>query len=279
MDPLVRNNVTVSGNNGADDTLVFVCGLGTDQSVWNKIVPAFQDSHRIVLFDHVGAIPQNRDLFLAHQSRYLNISGYARDLLEVCEALQLPRSTVLVGHSLGALASMVASVQKPEQFSGLVLLGASPRYVDCDGYRGGFAKADVDAVYDALMNDYDVWTRHFSALAMGNPNRPELAIKFSETMRHTPKEMMLTMLCSALQTDQRDKLSQIVQPTLVIQSADDIFVPLHVAEYLRDHIGNCELRVIAASGHLPHVSAPEAVTAALKSFLERRIHRVGVVAA
>ncbi|MBI1396987.1 MAG: alpha/beta fold hydrolase [Betaproteobacteria bacterium] len=215
-DPLVRNNVTVAGNPDARSTIVFVCGLGTDQSVWNRIIPSFRDDYRVVTFDNVGAIPANRSTFLTHKYRYLNITGYAQDLVEVCDALKLRSHTVLVGHSLGALASLVACVQRPQLFSRLALIGASPRYVNSGDYRGGFTKTDVDMVYEALMNDYESWARHFAGLAMANPHRPELAMRFAETLKDTPKDMMLTMLCSALQTDQRDKLPGIIQPTLVI---------------------------------------------------------------
>lgn len=41
-----------------------------------------------------------------------------------------------------------------------------------------------------------------------------------------------------------------------------------VAEYLRDHIPRSELRVVDTSGHLPHVTVPEAVTAAVQLFLQ-----------
>jgi sigma-B regulation protein RsbQ len=56
-------------------------------------------------------------------------------------------------------------------------------------------------------------------------------------------------------------------PTLIIQSRNDYFVPIDVAEYIHTHIPNSELTVINAHGHLPHVSAPEEVIAAINRFI------------
>ncbi|MDE2440829.1 MAG: alpha/beta hydrolase, partial [Betaproteobacteria bacterium] len=101
--PLTRNNVTVTGNRGARKTIVFVNGLGTDQSYWNRVTPAFANDYRLVLFDNVGAIEANQEYFRENQFRYLNVNGYATDLLEICSTLDLNGDTVLVGHSLGAM--------------------------------------------------------------------------------------------------------------------------------------------------------------------------------
>lgn len=45
--PLVRNNVTQTGNPDAARTLVFVHGFGTDQTVWSEVLRAFQDDYRV----------------------------------------------------------------------------------------------------------------------------------------------------------------------------------------------------------------------------------------
>ena len=35
--------------------MVFAHGFGCDQNMWRFVAPAFEDDHRVVLFDHVGA--------------------------------------------------------------------------------------------------------------------------------------------------------------------------------------------------------------------------------
>ncbi len=55
-------------------------------------------------------------------NRYQTLDGYAQDVLDVCEALDL-KETVFVGHSVGALIGMLASIRRPELFSHLVMVG------------------------------------------------------------------------------------------------------------------------------------------------------------
>jgi sigma-B regulation protein RsbQ len=54
VDVLTRNAVTLAGRPDGRP-LVFAHGFGCDQGMWRFVAPAFADTHRIVLFDHVGA--------------------------------------------------------------------------------------------------------------------------------------------------------------------------------------------------------------------------------
>ena len=264
---LVRNNVKRSGNQLTERTIVFVHGLGTDQNSWQKVEQGFNADFNVVLLDNVGAIASNRSDFLSHQVKYLNIQGYVDDLLEICSALNLSNSVTLVGHSLGAMVCLIATVRKPELFDKLVLIGASPCYKNLGDYHGGMNHEDIDSIYDALNNDYSAWAKNFSDMAMENLDRPQLATAFLNSLLSIPQEMMLTVLCSILQGVHRADVSLVSTPTLLIQSEHDFFVPLSVAEYLHSTIKNSRLNVIQSSGHLPQVSAPAKVIEAMLQFI------------
>lgn len=267
-DILTRNNVTITGKPDAAGTVLFVNGLGYDQQFWRHLTPAFADKYRLVLFDHVGAIAGNQAYFREHQCHYLNVSGYADDLLEICSALNLGTNTLLIGHSMGAMAGLLAAIQRPRQFNRLVLIGASPRYANADGYHGGFSKEDIAATYAALNRNYGEWSKQLAAATMSNnPAHLSLTDAFAQSLARVPQEIMLMVLCSILQTDHRADLARVSVPTLLIQSSEDFFVPLSVAELIRTSIPDCHLTVIPAKGHLPHVSAPDEVAAAIHQFL------------
>ncbi|SDH21005.1 alpha/beta fold hydrolase [Propionivibrio dicarboxylicus] len=266
-DPLARGNVTVFGNLMAKKSMIFVNGLGYDQSFWNLVAASFADNYRLVTFDNVGSVQSNQAIFRQNQLRYLTVNGYATDLLEICAALNLKEEIIVVGHSLGALAGMLASIQKPSIFSKLVMLGASPRYTDTEDYRGGFSNDDINATYSALSNNYHAWSRQLAAVAMATPDSPALVDCFAETLMRIPQEMMLTVLCSVLQTDQRNNLAKVSVPTLIIQSRNDYFVPMEVADYLHTHIPASKLTVINAQGHFSHLSAPQEVISAIGNFI------------
>lgn len=266
-DCLFRNNVTISGNDQSGQTVCFVHGLGTDQSVWRPVADAFAKDFALVAFDHVGATESNRQYFLDHQSRYLGLNGYVDDFIAICSALAPRAPGILVGHSLGAMVGLLASIKRPALFSKLVLIGASPCYMNKGDYRGGLEIGDVDAIYRAIQDDHAGWARSFASSVMGNPERPQLARHFAATVASIPREMMLTVLCSILQQDHRESLDQVTTPTLIIQSRSDPFVPGSVAEYLHQHIAGSVFAEIEATGHLPHVSAPDAVIKAIRDFV------------
>lgn len=265
MDPLVKNNVTVTGNAQAVRTLVFVHGFGTDQRAWRDVCQALMNDYRIVLLDNVGAGGTPPQAFVQHH--YLDLQRYATDLLDVCAALDL-RQAVLVGHSAGAMMGLLAALREPHRFAKLALVGASPRYLDDDdGYRGGFKPDDLNALYRAITLSLSDWADQFAPAAMGNADRPALAQHFADTIKSIPKERALTVLCAIFQSDHRADVARLTQPTLLVQAQDDIAVPLEVAQYLHAHIPHSQLEVVNASGHLPHISAPQEVLRVLLPFL------------
>lgn len=265
LDPIKRNHVNIIGNPNARRSIIFVHGFGTDQHVWNDVAASFRDDFRIVVFDNVGAGQSDPAAFVQH--RYLQLDAYATDLIEICQALDLGE-TILVGHSLGGMISLLATIRQPDICTKLVLIGASPRYLDDEGYQGGFTKDDLNRLYQAVTLAYSDWAEHFAPLAMGNPDQPGLALDFAASIKCIPADRALTVLCSIFQSDHRADLKQLDKPTLLIQSHDDVAVPLAVAHYLNQHIRGSRLTIVNATGHLPHVSAPHQVAAAIRDFID-----------
>lgn len=262
---LKRHAASITGNPDSARTLVFVHGFGTDQTTWDAVAQAFENDWRIVRFDNAGAGRSEPAAFVA--SRYLNLNGYAADLLAVCAAADV-RDAVLVGHSAGAMMGALAVIREPKRFSKLVMIGASPRYLDAPGYHGGLTDSDLNGIYSAMGSDYAAWAEMFSRNAMGNVDRPHLSQHFAATLRAIVPEHAFTVLCSILQTDYREELPRIGVPTLIVQANADAFVPASVAEYVHDRISGSRLAWIRAEGHFPQVSAPEAVIAAIRDFAD-----------
>ena len=123
FDPLQKNAVTVTGNLNALETLVFIHGFGTDQTVWQHITAAFSENYRLVLLDNVGSGRSIPEAFV--QSQYLNLNAYAADLLDVCSALEFDH-VILVGHSVGGMIAALAAIKQPDLIAKLILIGASP---------------------------------------------------------------------------------------------------------------------------------------------------------
>jgi len=255
--------VTVGGR--ADGRpMVFAHGFGCDQNMWRLVTPAFADDHRLVLFDHVGA--GGSALTAWDPERYATLEGYARDVVEICEELDLT-DAVLVGHSVGASICVLAAAQAPSRIGALVLVGPSPRYIDDPPYRGGFSEADIEELLESLDSNYLGWSGAMAPVIMGNPERPELAAELTNSFCRTDPEIARHFARVTFTADNRDDLGRVDLPTLVLQCRDDAIAPPEVGTYVHRSVPGSTLVVLDATGHCPQLSAPDQVITAIRGFL------------
>ena len=251
-DVLARNGVSVVGDPTAAP-IVFGAGYGTSQNMWRLVAPQFADERRVVRFDHVGS--GESDLSAYDRRKYDSLRGYAADLLEILRTLDL-HDVVFVGHSVSAMIGALAAIEEPERFARLIMVGPSPRYLNDEGYVGGFERADVDALLDALEVSHVNWAAEMAPALMKNPERPELAAELAESMARTNTQVAQHFARVTFLSDLRRNLKNITTPTLILQSSDDLIAPLEVGEYLHEQIAGSELVVLRAAGHYAHLSDP-----------------------
>ncbi|MFC5497595.1 alpha/beta fold hydrolase [Caenimonas terrae] len=264
---LRRNNVVVQGHDRGRPALVFVNGFGCDQGVWRSVAPHFAAEHRIVLFDHVGI--GRSDLSAANAIRYASLQGYADDLLEVCDAAGA-QDAVLVGHSVGAIIGVLAAVRWPAAFRHLVLVAPSPCHLNDGSYLGGFEREDLDTLLEALEANYRHWTHQVAPLIVGNPDRPELAWELESGFNRIDPDVARRFARLCFRSDHRADLPLLSTPTTVLQCTEDNMVPEVVGEYMHESIRGSELIHLRATGHCPHMSAPQEVTDVLARLLGER---------
>jgi sigma-B regulation protein RsbQ len=260
---IVRNNVTVSGRLEGRP-MVFAHGFGCDQHMWRHVAPAFAEDHLIVLFDHVGA--GGSDLAAYDPERYASLDGYADDVVAIAEELNLV-DAVFVGHSVSAMIGVLAADRAPERFGALVLVGPSPRYIDDEGYVGGFTRADIEELLDSLDANYLGWSSAMAPAIVGNPDRPELGEELTASFCRTDPDIAARFARATFLSDNRADLATVRVPTLVLQCSDDVIAPEAVGEYVHAAIPGSRLVHLAATGHCPNLSAPEETIAAIRAFV------------
>ena len=244
--------------------MVFAHGFGCDQGMWRHVAPAFTRDHRVVLFDHVGA--GGSDLTAYSPSRHGRLEGYATDVTEILDALDLPPA-IFVGHSVSAMIGVLAAVDRPERFERLVLLCPSPRYIDDDGYRGGFSQAEIDELLDTMDGNYLGWAVHVAPVIMGAPERPELAAELASSFCRSDPAIARRFARTTFLSDNRTDLDRVRTPSLVLQSRHDTIAPTQVGDYVHRHLRDSELVVLDTTGHCPNLSAPDQVVTALRNYL------------
>ncbi|MET9451755.1 alpha/beta fold hydrolase [Streptomyces cinerochromogenes] len=263
MDIVRRNNITVTGN-PQGRTVVLAHGFGCDQNMWRLTVPALVRDHRVVLFDYVGSGRSDSSAF--SEERYSSLDGYAADVVEVCEALDL-RDAVFVGHSVSAMIGVLAADTAPERIGALVMVAPSPRYIDGDGYRGGFSPEDIDELLESLESNYLGWSAAMAPVIMGNDERPELGEELKNSFCATDPDMARVFARTTFLSDSRDDLKTVRVPTLVLECTQDVIAPREVGAYVHRAVADSTLVTLDATGHCPHLSAPEATNLAITEFL------------
>jgi len=258
-----RNNVSESGDPAARP-IVFAHGFGCSKEMWRDVAPQFESDHRVVLFDAVGA--GRSDLSAYDPVKYDSLHGYADDVLEIFETLDLD-DAVYVGHSVAAMVGVLAAAQDTSRFGALILVGPSPRYIADDEYAGGFEHADIEGLLDALDANYLGWSETMAPLIVGNADRPELGDRLTESFCSVDPEIARQFARVTFLSDNRRDLAAVATPTLVLQCSDDVIAPTPVGRYVHEQIAGSRFVQLSATGHCPNLSAPDELVEQIRAFL------------
>ncbi|MCD7460872.1 DASH complex subunit dad2 [Datura stramonium] len=101
------------------------------------------------------------------------------------------------------MIGIIASIRRPELFSKLILIGASPRFLNDEDYHGGFEQGEIEKVFSAMEANYEAWVNGFAPVGR----------------------------------DMRGVLGLVKVPCHIFQTARDHSVPASVATYLKNHLG------------------------------------------
>lgn len=257
-----RNNVKVFGK--GMQPILFAHGFGCDQNMWRFITPAFENDFRIILFDFVGAGKSDKSAY--NEKRYLTLNGYAKDILDVCEELNL-KDVILVSHSVSSMIGLLAAIQEPRYFEKLIMIGPSPCYINDGQYIGGFERRDIEELLETMEKNYIGWANFLAPAIMANKDRPELGEELTESFCSTDPVIARQFAQATFFSDNREDLKKAKTPTLILQCSDDIIAPLEVGEYLHKNLNNSILHVMKATGHCPHMSHPQETIAEIKNYL------------
>ena len=266
-DVLSRNNVTTFGE--GEQVILFAHGFGCDQNMWRFITPAFKDEYKIVLFDYVGC--GKSEVSAYNHERYSTLQGYSQDILDVCDVLNL-EDIIFIGHSVSSMIGLLAAIDRPDIFSSMIFVGPSPRYIDDMGYKGGFSKEDLEGLLDVMDNNYIGWANFMAPVVMKNDGRPELIKELEESFCSTDPVIARRFAEVTFFSDNRNDLSKLTMPCLILQCADDAIAPDEVGEYTHRMIKGSTLKKMKATGHCPHMSHPEETIDLIQKFLNQTVY-------
>lgn len=262
-------NVRVVGK--GEDTLVLAHGFGGTQALWEGVLPSLLQAHkRIVLLDWPGActtdvLDFDTSFFDCNSGLYERFAHILVTLLQ--EELHIDSCT-FVGHSMSAMIGCIAARDHPTLFKKLVLVGASPRYLNDRDYYGGFEREDVDQLYEAMQTDFEGWATSFGAVVVGVESNRDAIDTFTGTLSHMKPEVALSIAKAIFESDYRSMIEEMGEEDSVevhvLQTCKDLAVPLLVSDYFKRHLrSNGCLEILQIDGHAPHLSEPHLFCSAL----------------
>ncbi len=205
-------------------------------------------------------------------TRYTTLEGYARDVLDICEELELS-NVIFVGHSVSSMIGVLAANQQPERFAHLIMLGPSPCYVNDGDYVGGFAREDITSLLETMERNFLGWAQFLAPVAMKNSDRPALTQELEESFCSTDPDVMRRFAEATFLADNRADLQHLRVPALILQCTDDTIAPPEVGQYLHQNLPGSTFRLMEATGHCPHMSHPEETVRLVREYLGAALPR------
>ncbi len=236
--------------------LVLIHGWGFNGAVWDSLLPALQVHFELTVIDLPGY--RQRPLL-----EIMNLQAMVEDV-----AKQVPEQAIWLGWSLGGQVALQAALEMPERISQLILVGATPKFVQGDGWREAIKQKILDDFGSELIRSRETTIGRFLTLQMlgvqgGKERIKELKTALSMEPQPGTLEAGLEILN---QSDFREQLAMIQQSAHWIMGERDQLVPVSAGEEAADRMPHGSVSVIEGAGHAPFLSHAERFLSEVVSF-------------
>lgn len=244
---------------GHGPDVVLVHGWGLHGGVWSDVARGLSNECRVTVPDLPGH----------GRSREFRPREYTPEVLAEEVRRVLPGPAVWVGWSLGAFVVLGAAQQYPQAVAKLVLVGATPKYVQSPDWPHAMSLEVLQQFARNLEQDYVATLNRFLSLQTGGEDREVLRRLREEMFRHgqPPVAALRDGLRLLEHEDRRAALAAITAPALVVHGDRDRFAPVAAGRYLAAHLPQAHLEIVRGAGHAPFLSHPALFLEQLRGFI------------
>jgi pimeloyl-ACP methyl ester carboxylesterase len=229
--------------------LVLVPGLLCDAAVWQPQTDALADVAAPWVADH---------------TRHDDLRALAAAVLREAPAERF----ALAGFSMGGYVALEMIAQAPERIARLALVDTSarPESAEARERRLRLIELAASGKFSRVTEVLLPMMLHASRLA-----DPALLAVVRDMARRTGEDAFVRQERAIMsRADSRPRLAAIGCPTLVLCGRDDQLTPLEGHEEMAAAIPGATLTVLGTCGHMSTLERPEAVSAALRTWLAAR---------
>ena len=235
--------------------IVMVHGWGADSQIWQQLPQRLSQLADVITLDLPGC------------GQSAPITDYSIASLLRWMQQALPSCCTLVGLSLGGMLCHQYATRFPDKVNSLITISSNQQFVANGQYADAMPLTDFTAFVDSWQTDPAMCLKRFAGLqAQGDQHQRELMRQLRKldcTIDHQSGAALLDLL-GTLQSQS----AQVTVPLLTIFGERDALIPASAAANLGAST------IIPQAGHLPHLSAPDAVFEHIEHFLELQRYRL-----
>ncbi len=182
-----------------------------------------------------------------------------------------PTRSVWLGWSLGGMVALAAALRAPHRVAGLILMTATPRFVQALDWPAAMAGGTLAQFHAGLLAEPAVTLDRFLALQVRGSEaaretlrtlRRELAARPAPDPRALEQGLDLLRDC-----DLRPRLSDLACPSLWLFGSHDTLVPAAVGRGVATLLPDARIEIIRGAAHAPFLSHPAETGALIGAFL------------
>jgi aminoacrylate hydrolase len=260
----VQYNIFGRSDPGAA-TILLSAGLGGLGSFWKPQFDELGTRFRVIAYDHRGTGANAEILPDAY-----SIAHMSDDVISILDRAGIDKCH-FVGHALGGLVGLDLALRHAARVDSLVLVNAWPTADShtrrCFAARMALLEhAGIEAYGRAQpIFLYPSWwlSRHQEAVSRDDAHG---------VAHFQGKDTLLKRIHAALSFDASQRLDQILVPTLLAASRDDVLVPFTSSEALAQGIPGARFWLTAEGGHAFSVTDPAGFNAVVSQFIGSVLH-------
>jgi pimeloyl-ACP methyl ester carboxylesterase len=238
---------------GEGPPLLLVHAAASDARMWEPQLAALADEFTVVAWDEPGA-GRSSDV-----PADFGLADYAHCLAALIDALDL-RPAHVAGLSWGGTVAQELCRHHSELVATLIL---ADTYA---GWKGSLPAEEVRARVEGMRQMLSAHDEYLLLPGLFAADPPAQFLPLLEMATDVRPESMRTALPVMAEADQRDLLSRIAVPTLLIWGELDARSPLGVARQFEQAIPDTKLVVIPGAGHMSNLERPEPFNRAIGEF-------------
>jgi 3-oxoadipate enol-lactonase len=257
---------TSSHRDAEQPVIVLLHGFPLTHRMWDQQTSCFAATHRVIAVDLQGFGASQ--LTASSNPSTLTMADLGRDVIALCDLLQLTRRVTVCGLSMGGYVAFWLLKHFPDRFERAILCNTKAANDTPEGVANRLRIAEKVLEVGSRFQAEVMLPKLFATTT--RTAQPELITGVEEAILQTPAATIAAAQRGmAERDDARRWLSEITQPVLVVAGTEDVISPAAEMREFAEQIPKAEFVAIERAGHLSPMEQPAQFNEIVLQFLAK----------